>query len=75
MTQRYVAPIQIISVTPDSARYSVQEDRRKPDPIPSTSRQPEERAEDKSSRRDFRALGLLVLLAALAIVVVISTTL
>jgi len=75
MTQRYVAPIQIVSVTPDYPRYSVQEDRRKSVPTPSTTRQPEGRAEDKSSRRDFRALGLLALLVALAIVVVLSMTL
>jgi hypothetical protein len=72
MTQRYVAPIQVVSVKPDYPRYSVQEDRRKPVPMPSSGRQQDPRVEDKSSRRDFRALALLILLAALAVVVVLS---
>lgn len=72
MTQRYVAPIQIVSVQPEYPRYSVQEDRRKPSIMSAAGRQPEHREEDQPSRRDFRALALLVLLAALALVVVLS---
>lgn len=75
MTQRYVAPIQIVSVKPEYPRYSVQEDRRKPIIVPATGRQPDPPPGDGPSRRDFRALGLLILLAALALVVVLSMAL
>lgn len=75
MTQRYVAPIQIVSVKPDYPRYSDHEDRRKPEAISSPNWQPDPQASIKSSHRDFRALGLLLLLAALAVVVVLSITL
>ncbi|MBI2692563.1 MAG: hypothetical protein HYX29_11540 [Solirubrobacterales bacterium] len=72
MTQRYVAPVQIVSVEPEYPRYSVQEDRRKPVVVSSKTRRPDPPPYAGSSRRDFRAFGLLILLAALAIVVAIS---
>lgn len=76
MTQRYVAPIQIVSVQPDYSRYSLQEeDRRKPIVGSSLGRRPDPQSSSApvgSSRRDFRALALLILLAALAVVVVLS---
>lgn len=75
MTQRYVAPIQIVSVKPEYPRYSVQEDRRKSVIAPSTGQQPMPQPDQDPSRRDFRALALLVLLAALAIVVLLSVAL
>lgn len=75
MTQRYVAPIQIVSVKPEYARYSVQEERRKPIIVPPTGRRPDPRAEkapDGPSSRHFKSIALLILLAALAVVVVLS---
>lgn len=72
MTQRYVAPIQLVSVKPEYPRYSVQEERRKPVIMSSTGRRPEPPANEGPSHRDFRALALLILLAVLALVVVLS---
>ena len=72
MTQRYVAPLQIVSVQPDYPRYSAKEDRRKPEDPPSSERQFDPHPSLDPSPRDFKAIGLLLLLAALAIVVVLS---
>ena len=72
MTQRYVAPIQIVSAKPEYPRYSVQEDRRDPIFKSASGKRPAPPSNDQSPRRDHWALALLVLVAALAIFVALA---